>query len=648
MNETLSHVPEGWVAVPLHGDQAAGPLTICAVVRKEAHPSQGNFALLRDTLDARVLLGCVLDVGGCVHRWVELWIQDVDRLPESTGLSGAELCNAALDERMGDLFDALREYDPSSVIQTGWERQHPPPLFIDLAAGEARSPVESESGAALSLCRDESALQQAGLPGYGGSTARYLYAPENGGEGPFVPVTSDSPRNERTAQLSAVTGWGDDLLPLNPGGGLVMVRRYAPLALGDFVALLGGERPSAGADPGAQNPPAAAGFAGDELPAGGHLFQERQGLAGKMAETFHLKVRVLVDALEAVRHVVSRLRRPLLNLTDRSFRVEMSPPSAGLPLFWTARVALVEPGQAVTVEMPESDARYFTTVGRRTGSVYHPSVMQRSAAGRGSVRIRRILKTGDGETALEGTLVTNERLDPAGNELLWVRLNLADRRVDLYGQVHAEAALAQGEVRFRTVGRRFDETVAAALDAAEGVPLDGVPFEVLSVFSTPFDLYSLGVLAVQTLLVDGGTSLPVALDETLSLAHEVAERYDETPLPERIAQIFDEDERWSRSLGPHRLRTEEVEPADAWTMVPEELWWQMLAAIVRMFPGVGPDSECADFADAPPAALHRVFDGPLEGLRKIVTLSRSLIVTDWRLNREIHCVIAGFLQQENM
>jgi hypothetical protein len=83
-------------------------------------------------------------------------------------------------------------------------------------------------------------------------------------------------------------------------------------------------------------------------------------------------------------------------------------------------------------------------------------------------------------------------------------------------------------------------------------------------------------------------------------------------------------------------------------MVPEELWWQMLGAVVRMFPGVGPDSECADFADAPPAALHRVFDGPLEGLRKVLTLSRSLIVTDWRLNREIHSVIAGFLQQENM
>ncbi len=651
MNELRYRVPENCVAIPIGGDEAGGSLRICVLARKEPHPAHGHFVLLRDVLDARVLLGCALDAGGGVHRWVELWIQDVDGLPEVAGLSGSALCNAVLDERMGALFDALRECDPASVIQTGWEKSHPPPVLLDLSTGQARNPLEPESGGELRLCRDEGVLQGAGLPGYGSSLHRYLYVPDMGGESRFVPVTSGAPVCERTMELSALTESEEGLLPLNPGGGLIMVRSYAPLDLSGFLALLGGRPPGdarAEAEPGPAEAFAAIGTPGEQPPAQGYLFLDRHGPAGRMAETFHLKLRLLADACEAVRHVVSRLERPLLNLSDRSFRVDVARPSGGLPVFWTARVSLVDPGEAVEVALPQSDARYFTTVRHRGGSIYQPAIAQGGASGRGTVRIRRVLKTGDGETAVEGTLVTNERIEAAGDELMWMRLNLSDHRVDLYGQLQAEAALARGEVRFRTVGRRFDEAVAEGLDAAEGVPMTGVPFEVLSVFSTPFDLYSLGVLAVQALLVDGGTSLPVALDEVLSLAHEAAERYDDSPLPERIAGIFGDDERWSRSLGPHRLRCDEVAPADAWTMIPAGLWWETLAAIVRMFPGLGPDSECTDYADAPHGAIHRVFEGPLTALRKLVAMSRSLVVTDWRLNREINDVIADFLQEEGV
>lgn len=212
--------------------------------------------------------------------------------------------------------------------------------------------------------------------------------------------------------------------------------------------------------------------------------------------------------------------------------------------------------------------------------------------------------------------------------------------MDLYAYLDPESALATGEIRFRTVGQRLEEGQIAALKAAAGVPLSNTPFEVVPLLSTPCDLYSLGVLAVRTLLVDNQTKLPKALDDMLSLAHQVAVDHDgTTDLPTRIRRLFDTDRRWVLSLGPQRLTYDVVEPEDAFDLVPTDLWWDTLAMVVRLFPGVGPDSACRDFGDAAVGGLHKVFDRALGDLDALLLRTRSLIVIDWRFNREIYGVI---------
>jgi hypothetical protein len=69
------------------------------------------------------------------------------------------------------------------------------------------------------------------------------------------------------------------------------------------------------------------------------------------------------------------------------------------------------------------------------------------------------------------------------------------------------------------------------------------------------------------------------------------------------------------------------------------VWWDTLAFLVRMFPGVGPDSRCKNFGDAPPEAPQVVFERALEDIDMLLLRTRSLIVIDWRYNREIHSVI---------
>jgi hypothetical protein len=176
------------------------------------------------------------------------------------------------------------------------------------------------------------------------------------------------------------------------------------------------------------------------------------------------------------------------------------------------------------------------------------------------------------------------------------------------------------------------------------VPIGFTSFELLPFLSTACDLYSLAVLAVRTLLVDSQTTLAVALDETLSLAKQLAYEHNEAePITKRIQAIFDKDKRWVASLGPHRLVHDSVTTDEAFDSVPPTLWFGALAVILRMFPGIGPESICRDYGDGPPDAMHQVFDQTLEELQSLLVRTRSLIVIDWKHNREIHQVIRSQL-----
>ena len=152
------------------------------------------------------------------------------------------------------------------------------------------------------------------------------------------------------------------------------------------------------------------------------------------------------------------------------------------------------------------------------------------------------------------------------------------------------------------------------------------------------------MLAVRALLVDEEATLAVSLDEILSLARQVAaEHKAELPLGERVRAIFEKDARYFNSLGCHRLVRGKMDPKAAAELLPASLWYDTLGAILRLFPGMGPDSVCKDYGDAPSLALETVFNQPLEDLEQLVVRSRSLIVIDWNANREIHGAINSFL-----
>jgi len=663
-----TELPDGFLAVNLFPDSKTSPMHLNVIARKEPDPAAGHFVILRNLLDAVVYLGCLTDAGGKLHGYVELWVQTLDGLDGSPAATREALSNKVLDDRWTRLykaFDALDQQAAGVLFRTGFESQHPRPLFYDTEKHEMVHPVDAFSSGAWALCTDDALLAKKKLPPYSSSLHRYLYVLADD-KTPMIPVTPGAPQAaSSTSAISEITGPKNTLYPFCTGG-LLLVRSYAPAALDAFFDLLAGgtwEGILSGRSAVHLNrlnesldSKETGGGDGNNM-ADGRLFLGKHGKCARITETFHLKLRLLADCLTLVRGFTAQTQRPFLNLTSSSFHVNVGRPPAGgggsengvayaLPFLWTASADLVDPGDAVTLKMEASDAQYFLRGLSAPANVYQPESVTKPASGRGTLRIRKVMAEPTG-LILEGTFTTQERLGdsagPSKHDLVWLRAPVGSKRVDLYGHVEKEPALAAGEWRFRTEKQKLPDDVVGQLKAGEGVPITETLFDVVPLLSGPCDLYSLAILGARALLVNHETTLAIVADELLSLARQVAlEHNANAPLGERIRSIFQADARWLNSLGPHRLTRETLTPQEAFDLVPADLWFNTLGMLVRMLPAMGPDSICRDYGDAPRGGMHKIYDPALADLTTLLVRTRSLIVIDWRFNREIHSVLRKF------
>ena len=637
--------------VPLSTDEAAANLRLCAVLREQPDAATGHLILLRQTPEARVILGAACDADGGVREWLELWLQDIDAQPAGETLIAS---NTARDAAWQQLVTRLRGADPEGAFSSRSEKAPPRPVFVNLATWAPWHPA-NESGE-IEVMQDDSALAAAGLPKYSEHTARFGRAASGG---PFVPLNAEAKTFSQSAADTvawpALQPKGANLVALNPGGGMIFARRFAPLAVEEFAELLGG-RPWSGLV-NAKRPFRLSGVYRElddetEMRAGGqHYYGARRDQAGRLAEVLCLKLLLAEQCVRAVAEEVRRTALPLLNVTPDSFRVSLAALSGNLPFCWASRVTLVRPGDAVAMDVPSSNTRYFASRVPPAASIYRPEELGVPRAGVGHVRIRRILTPADGGIALEGTLSSHERLNVQPNELLRLRLPLKDAgTVELIGYIDTKAAMAPGEAAFRTIPLNFDEARSATLRSYEGIPFSQIPFEVLQPLSSPCDIYSLGVLALRLLYAGSDLTLPVILDTALSLLRAAtAENSDAenagASLESRIVHLLNADERWLATLGPqHLIRpSKEGEAVVVAGSLPVEIWARVLACILPFFPGRSPDAFCRDLADAPTLAPHTPFDTALRTLGRALNTARALFLSDWKQNEEVVGILAAYL-----
>src|SRR5689334_1535564 len=230
-------LPEQFRAVPIHVGEGETPLRLCVVVRKQPDSVGGAFVLLRDFADASVFLGCIIDAEQRVWDWVELWVQNADKLPAFLPNFREKFSNDMLDERWSIGADALSELNPQTVLKTGWETTHPQPVAVDVASGKAVHPVNTDTGKAWKLCKDDGLLRGAGLPPYSTSVSRYWYDP-TGAKPQFVPVSTGAP-DDGTVPLSEAVS--EKYVVFNTQAGLMLARRFSPLGIDEYADALSGK-----------------------------------------------------------------------------------------------------------------------------------------------------------------------------------------------------------------------------------------------------------------------------------------------------------------------------------------------------------------------------------------------------------------------
>lgn len=668
-------LPPGVVAVPIvPGDR--GPVRLCVVVRLSIPVGQsgsasrglagpgGPFFSLRETYDSAVVLGCVCDSSGRVQQWVEIWHQRFDTAGPKMSTAKEVLTNHALDKRWSARCEMYARSSPGGILRTGFESEHPAPTLIDLRRGTSMLPTDPRTGKSWALCTDDALLAGKGLPAYSTSLHRFLYQPESDAMSSFVAVTAEAPSPPGAtassgADIREAMGFSTEVAVFNPGGGLLMVTPHAPVGLENYIQALtligtedgsvsllqsasraaarafdapGGDEPG-GTPPGAGLSSSAAGALSADA---SMIFLSRHGMTGRLLETLYHKLCVLADVTAAVWGAAAASQEPLLNVTAQSFRVHVGPGGTGLPFLWSSRAVLSTPGGAVALPVKTTDRKLFACMEGDSRSMYNAASASRSVSAWGELRVRRV-QMQDDQMILEGTLTTQERVVASSRDSVWMRFGLGGGRVDLFANLEARGAMAAGELRVRTVPAKLPSDQAAELKAAEGMQIPEVFFEVAPLLSTPADVYSLAVLAVRTLLVNGETTLAVALDEMQSLARQVSAEHDaNVPLAQRVTKVLKSDERFVDALGPHRLTGMKISAGEAARIVPETLWVQVLAMIVRALPGVGPDSVSKDLGDAPPAALEKAFEPLRNDLYALVRKVRSMIVSDPAADAELH------------
>ncbi len=537
---------------------------------------------------------------------------------------------------------AFRASDGAAFIETGWEKTPPRPSFLNPATGQVEHPT-SAHGQPLRLWTSDAELQSVGLPAYSGSLHRYWSHASRAGEpSAFHAATARAPRPGSVRSRQDAQGASGE--PLNPEGGLMMVRRHAPLSLDDYLDLLDGKSwpgvaPGAGLE---SCSPAPAGVKAIDsvLHSSGLLFLEGRGQPGRFIESFHLRLRLLRDLVSLVRDSVSRLQTPFLNLTSDSFCIELER-ARHLPLLWSSRPVLAHPGQAIAVPIPAGEQRHFVPLEQAVSSIFRPDSFGLPVHGQARVRLRKSEADALGRLSVEGTFLPSISLRWASRDLVWLKLPLVSGTVDVFGRLDREEGLANGEARLRCTHLVLGPEASRALQAAEGGSFTAVPFETVPMNSTPCDLHALGVIGVRILIVNPRNTLSVALDEVLSFARQLGvDVQDGEGIAARALRTVAKDPRWVDGLGSHRLSAEDLAPAEAARWLPNLLWWRTVATLARFFPGQGAVSYTADLGDTPNFALEQIFDQPLADLDALILAARGLLFSDWAANREVNAAIA--------
>jgi len=329
------------------------------------------FVTVHDGRFARILLAELVGADGLALTQFA-WKLRADVVAENVVPGRQPPSNAELDRVwQQERAELLRVHSPHVVapVAVPPALTQSPPVFFCRRVDTYFHPVCPETGALLSVCRDDAALAAAGLPAYGDDTVRYLHASE-GGCSTFYAKDGEASATA-TARIEPmsglVRGWsrvleGDQVLPDLPcqtcehrtecfaaTTGRVLAEQHLHAVSFYDVDSLALELASTDFDSAIMR--LGAGFA-DAAPSGWvNSFDRRQ----RTLEVLRLKLAAFADVCRGVA-AMHAAGRPHLGVSPANIVAFDGAGSSAMPANWQLRFALTDLGGATPVNVPAGDA----------------------------------------------------------------------------------------------------------------------------------------------------------------------------------------------------------------------------------------------------------------------------------------------------
>jgi len=597
-----------------------------------------------------IYAGVLCDRDAYIHQLLEISVQKLNLGEVQHSAQKYQITNGYLDGNWFTQGEYIRKLYPRMVLSMPSERENPSPMFIGQPSSDG-SLFLVTSFIPWDLCRDDALLLDNGLPAYSSSRHRYLRPSADAGAKIFMATDPESPVTSQTISFDKVLAESAGRRLFNHQAGLIRVTSSIPLDLETAAQIVEGlpwvESSGKLAVLELSEPFAQLYKWSHSSKAHPFRLYTQEQATSRAHESLYLKTTLLLSAFQAVRNQVKIHQLPLLNLTPLSFHVNLASSGSGYPGLWTAQACLVRGSQAYPFEIKSTEQRYFLRLGSIKASPFIPEEGGAHSFGVGRIQIKSVTSEAGG-TVMDGTLIAEDylRLDP--HDMLWFKLPGGDIPIQFVAHVSKADHGRSREAKFRTVPAIFPDAIVERLEASAGIYFPKSTYEIWPLLSSPFDLYSLGVIALRLLFADGQSDLPLVLDVFFSLARKLDEaEVTMEELPNQLRRLATQDPEIQKLLrfpmGGQNFAAKLPESCAA----DEDIVILLVIWLSRLFPGTGQNAYCKSFGDVSPQALEMIFEKPIQELQKIHNLLRSLLVANVFENEEIALAITRQLQTFN-
>lgn len=364
------------------------------------------------------------------------------------------------------------------------------------------------------------------------------------------------------------------------------------------------------------------------------------------AEVLALKISLFRQVAEAALHFQRATGQAHLDLHPKRVQLDLYAPGNGLPAYWNF-VARVD-GVTASGNLPLPGGGSMVVPPLQPPVPYAaPELVEFHLAGQRPVDLvfSELEELGGGRYRLIGRLYDTYGIFPTPKEADWVVLTLQDEALGLgLTTVPARRRLrtrdTAQEIQFITEPLEIDETPLRRIKLAFGVRVPGARYRIYPDFSTPTDLYALGLILLRLLVVNDAQQIG-ALAEGLR-----AFERNGTP-PATLAALSSDSPDLAARLTKSQLFYRALDRTpDRPNAVPDGLWERAVFLALRLgtrWPGF---SFAVDAGDVDPRHRTGRLDETVAEARRLETDLHALLFQRQSLHLEIQQVLGEVLLEE--